>query len=212
MIPIIARIVISCLLCLLSLRGFPHSSVGKESACNARDLGLIPGLVRSLEKGVATHSSILAWRIPWTGQPGRLQSMRSQRLGHDWVTHTHTHTHTRWGVLWYNPYKVKNNFLHVDALLQRRKHNAWRGCWVLEATDFTCRSTSLTGIRRNTKSCQTRVEPKAVKGSAENLGFCQTALPFGSDDPSQLCLKSKWVKEFPCGFRTSPEGDPNTVS
>ena len=36
-----------------------------------------------LEKGMTTHSSILAWRIPWTGEPGRLQSMESQRAGHD---------------------------------------------------------------------------------------------------------------------------------
>ena len=41
-------------------------SAGKESTCNAGDLGLIPGLGRSPEKGKATHSSILAWRIPWT--------------------------------------------------------------------------------------------------------------------------------------------------
>ena len=37
-----------------------------------------------LEKRMATHFSILAWRIPWTGEPGRLQSMGSQRVGHDW--------------------------------------------------------------------------------------------------------------------------------
>ena len=43
--------------------GFPGGSDGKESACNAGDLGLIPGLEDSLEKGKATHSSILAWRI-----------------------------------------------------------------------------------------------------------------------------------------------------
>ena len=36
-----------------------------------------------LEKGMATHSSILAWRIPWAEEPGGLQSMRSQRVGHD---------------------------------------------------------------------------------------------------------------------------------
>ena len=36
-----------------------------------------------LEKGMATHSSILAWRIPWMEEPGRLQSMGSQRVGHD---------------------------------------------------------------------------------------------------------------------------------
>ena len=105
-------------------QGFPHSSVGKESACNAGDPGLIPGLGRPwrrdrlptpvflgflggshgkestrnvgdlglipglywedpLEKGKATHSSILAWRIPWTEEPGRLQSVGLQRIGHD---------------------------------------------------------------------------------------------------------------------------------
>ena len=42
----------------------------------------------SLEKGMATHSSIPAWRIPWTGEPGELQSIGSQRVGHDWVTNT----------------------------------------------------------------------------------------------------------------------------
>ena len=43
-----------------------------------------------LEKGLSTHSSILAWRIPWTEEAGGLQSMGSQRVGH-WVTKTHTH-------------------------------------------------------------------------------------------------------------------------
>ena len=46
-----------------------------------------------LDKEMATHSSILAWRIPWTEEPGRLQSMGWQRVGHDWATNTHTHTH-----------------------------------------------------------------------------------------------------------------------
>ena len=48
----------------------------------------------SLEKEMATHSRIFAWRIPWTEEPDRLQSMGSQRVGHDSVTtcaHTHTH-------------------------------------------------------------------------------------------------------------------------
>ena len=49
-----------------------------------------------LEKGIATHSSMLAWRIPWIEEPGELQSMESQRVGCDWVTEcTHTHTHTQ---------------------------------------------------------------------------------------------------------------------
>ena len=43
-----------------------------------------------LEEGMATHSSILAWRIPWTEEPGELQSMGSQRVRHDWGTNTFT--------------------------------------------------------------------------------------------------------------------------
>ena len=45
-----------------------------------------------LEKGMATYSSILAWRIPWTEEPGGLQSMGLQRVGHDWATKTFTFT------------------------------------------------------------------------------------------------------------------------
>ena len=59
--------------------GFPGDLVGKESARNAGDLGQED----PLEKGMATHSSILAWRIPWTGEPGRLQTMGLQRVRHD---------------------------------------------------------------------------------------------------------------------------------
>ena len=48
------------------------------------------GLEDTLEKGMETHSSILAWRIPWTEVPGRLQSMELQKVGHD-SAHTYTH-------------------------------------------------------------------------------------------------------------------------
>ena len=66
-----------------NIQGFPGGSYGKESACDAGDSGSIPGSGRSLEKGMATHSSILPWRIPWTEEPGMLQSMRLQRVGRD---------------------------------------------------------------------------------------------------------------------------------
>ena len=51
----------------------------KESACNAGDVGLIPGSERYLEKGMATHSGILAWEILWIEDPGGLESMRLQK-------------------------------------------------------------------------------------------------------------------------------------
>ena len=53
------------------------------NAGDTRDAGSIPGLERSPGEGNATHSSILAWRIPWTEEPGGLQSMGLQRVGHD---------------------------------------------------------------------------------------------------------------------------------
>ena len=51
------------------------------------------GLEDPLEKGVITHCSILVWRIPWTEEPGKLQSMWLQRVRYDWATNTYTHTH-----------------------------------------------------------------------------------------------------------------------
>ena len=56
----------------------------KNPPVNAGDGGLIFGWRRSLEEGLATHSSILAWRTPWTEEPGGLQSIGSQRVRHDW--------------------------------------------------------------------------------------------------------------------------------
>ena len=80
-----------------------------EFACNAGDLGLIPGSGRSSGEGNGNplqysclensiHSNILAWRIPWTEETGRLPSMGSQGVGHNWANNTklyiiHTHTH-----------------------------------------------------------------------------------------------------------------------
>ena len=61
----------------LSEMGFPGDSDGKESACNVGDPDLISGQKDPLEKEVATHCNILAWKIPWTEEPGRLQSVGS---------------------------------------------------------------------------------------------------------------------------------------
>ena len=65
--------------------------MGKESACNARDIGSSLGQEDPLEKQMATHSSILAWRISWKDKPGRLQSMGLQRIEHDRETNTFLH-------------------------------------------------------------------------------------------------------------------------
>ena len=56
----------------------------------------------SLEKEMATHSSTLTWKIPWTEEPGRLQSMGSQRVGHDWATSLSL-SFSNWAILYNKP-------------------------------------------------------------------------------------------------------------
>ena len=57
------------------------------NAGDIRDTDSIPG-EDPLEEGIETHSSILAWRIPWTEEPGGLQPMGTQRIGHNCMTNT----------------------------------------------------------------------------------------------------------------------------
>ena len=79
---------LSLLICKVGLWGYAlHVAlVVKNPLANAgdvRDMGSIPGSGRSPGGGVATHSNMLAWRIPWTEEPGRLQSIGSQRVEHN---------------------------------------------------------------------------------------------------------------------------------
>ena len=67
---------------------FPGGSDSKEFACYAGDSIWSLGWEDPLKKGIASHSSILAWRMPWTEEPGGLQSKGSQRAGRGWVTNT----------------------------------------------------------------------------------------------------------------------------
>ena len=98
-----------CAISIISLYGFSHNKyfkiihenipinietslvaqTVKESAWNAGNPASIPGSGRTPEKGMATHSSILAKTIPWTEEPGRLPSMGLERVGHDLATNTH---------------------------------------------------------------------------------------------------------------------------
>ena len=63
--------------------GFPGGSDSKESTCSAETWIQSLGWEDPLEEGMATHANILAWIIPWTEEPGGLQSTESQRVGHD---------------------------------------------------------------------------------------------------------------------------------
>ena len=84
--------------CFHKLRNFmqvPHTV-----KLSSKPMSSISSIIQSawfwedpLEKEMATHSSVLAWRIPWTEEPRGLQSTGSQRVGHNWATNpTHTHT------------------------------------------------------------------------------------------------------------------------
>ena len=75
-----------------------------------------------LEKEMATHSSILAWRIPWTEEPGGLQSMGLPRVGHDWVTKA---THPTWKAKGYT--KIQN-WLKMYPGIEMLSHGSlWYG-------------------------------------------------------------------------------------
>ena len=81
---------------------FCSGSAIKESSCNAGatgDTGTISGREDPLEEGMATHSSIPAWRIPRTEEPGRLQSTGLQRVGHDWSDLAHVYS---WLIISFN--------------------------------------------------------------------------------------------------------------
>ena len=63
--------------------GFPGGSDGKESTCDVGDRIQSLGREDPLEEEMATHSSILAWKTPWTEEPGELQSIGLKRVRHD---------------------------------------------------------------------------------------------------------------------------------
>ena len=67
------------------------------------------GWADPLEKGMASHSSVLAWRISWTKEPGRLQSMGLQRIGHDWATNTST--------LWWASARIRRGIFFFWCLI-----------------------------------------------------------------------------------------------
>ena len=80
-----ASLVAQMVKCLPTMRETRVQSLGRE------DL---------LEKAMAPHSSTLAWKIPWTEEPGRLQSMGLQRVGHDWATSLSLFTFMHWRKKW----------------------------------------------------------------------------------------------------------------
>ena len=88
-----------------------------RSRCHVIWSVLIVTMLCSLEKAMAPHSSTLAWKIPWTEEPGRLQSMGSLGVGHDWATSLSLFTFIHW--------RRHGNPLQCSCLENPRDGGAW---------------------------------------------------------------------------------------
>ena len=97
---------------------------------------------------MATHSSILAWRIPWTEEPGALPSMRSQRVRHDWSDCTHTHILTHKGYLYSLNTAIIWSYLY-DLNYWRRKWNPLIYSWLENSIDREAWQVAIHGVTKN---------------------------------------------------------------
>ena len=88
-----------------------------DLASDASPLVIRASLVAQSEKAMAPHSSTLAWKIPWTEEPGRLQSMGSLRVRHDWATSLSLFTFMHW--------RRKGNPLQCSCLENPRDRGSW---------------------------------------------------------------------------------------
>ena len=96
---------------------------------------------------MATHSSILAWRIPWVEEPGGLQSMGSQRVGHDWATSLSLWTHMLLGSI--STTFEKNIRVFLPALGLHCRMRAFSSCggWGPHCSGFSCCRAQALGTR-----------------------------------------------------------------
>ena len=123
------------------LQSFPGSSEIKNQPANAGDagdVGSIPGLEDSLKVDMATHSSILAWEIPWTEEPGRLQSMGSQKSQIQPSNQTTNNKHVTDPLCKEegrsNVWKNKRGQIAIQTWhnFSQSDRDIWRDCWILK--------------------------------------------------------------------------------
>ena len=131
----------------------------------------------SLEEGMATHSSILAWKVLWTEKPCRLQSIVSWRVRHNWsdlaCTHTHTHTHTSNSNMELRIY-LGNKVIPFCTFLYLLKmpvsFSPWRQNLVL-AANVTCSCMLSTGTALHPSPQPHRRVECCIECSAHLVGF-----------------------------------------
>ena len=153
-----------------------------------------------LEKGIGTHSSILAWRIPWTEEPRRLQSMGSPRVRHNWATNTHTFEQVRKGGV---VFQETTDKLHTLVKPQIWSFPPWAP-WV--TMDFSFTFPALIGLYSRHKepleqgSCQTQHSNETGTWLLET-GYMVTV--------KARNLTSSWVsRQWGCGVRQNLEQNP----
>ena len=131
--------------------GLPGGSVVREFACSAGDAGSIPGSGGSPGGGQSTHFSILVWRIPWTGEPGALQSTGSQKVGHDWRDWARTHIHSHM-----SPFQNRNTHISTTKTVTKSSLRGSLGGLVSPSCDIKApsRGYSSLGIYVTTLICK----------------------------------------------------------
>ena len=117
------------------------------------------GWADPLEKEMATHASILAWRIPWTQEPGGLQSMRLQRVRHD----LGTKQQQQWGRRWPVPKRDMRDILSGDLGL----NTGWTECYLSSHRTITNYVQKSTQLLNNNKHSLSSVRSKYSKPSQE---------------------------------------------
>ena len=117
-----------------------------------------------LEKEMAVHSSTLAWKIPWMEEHGRLQSMGSQRVGHDWATSL-THSHS----MGFSPSGFKARFLYQASVFENSFSRVLVGRAVCDCPGLDCRWSSAQALSL-TSPQQERIYAKGNNGTY-NLAF-----------------------------------------
>ena len=167
-----------------------------------------------LEEGMETHSSILAWRIPWTDEPGSLQYKRSQRVRRHWATqhstHTHLHMHT-----WISDVHSKCQVVRVTWLRQKRwTHTSAYLPWDLRETRLAgtvsrCLAKLRAMLGKKLRIFQARrflgSTPEAVVQSDESLRVLVENQTVKSDLWQGLLSQSKSPKQQPTAWPKDTE-------
>ena len=109
-----------------------------------------------LEKGMATHSSILAWRIPWTEEPGRLQSMGLQRVRHDWATFIPVNTTSPEG----ERTQKMNNILRLSASISSFLVISKKHVWLTQSIEIFLNPWQRLGLGQK-PPCLRTLQPEA---------------------------------------------------